>query len=98
MLLLISATKLVIEIALLVLLGQWVLGVLVGAKREHNLVWQALQVAGSPFVRVARRLSPRVVLDRHVPLVACLLLGFGWLAVTLAKISHCLKIGVDLCR
>lgn len=98
MLLFFSATKLVIEIALLVLLGQWVLGMLVGQKREHNLVWQGLQVAARPFVRFARLLSPRVVLDRHVPLVAFLLLALSWLAVTVAKISHCLHIGVDLCR
>jgi hypothetical protein len=98
MLIFFSATKLVIEIALLVLLGQWVLGWLVGQRREHNLIWQGLDVAARPFVRLARLLSPRVVLDRHVPLVAFLLLAFAWLGVTVAKISHCLRIGVDLCR
>lgn len=98
MLILFSATKLVIEIAVLVLLGQWVLGLVVGHKREHNLVWQGLQVAARPFVWLARLLTPRVVLDRHVPLVAFLLLAVAWIAVTVAKISHCLRIGVDLCR
>jgi hypothetical protein len=98
MLLLLSATKLVIETALLVLIGQWVLGLLAGARREHNLVYQMLQVAGRPFVRLARLLSPRVVLDRHVPLVACLLLAFAWLGVTFAKIAHCVQVGVQLCR
>ena len=98
MLFVFSATKLVLEIALLVLLGQWVLGLLVGQKRQQNLVWQLLQVAAKPFVRLARWLSPRVVLDRHVPLVAFLLLAFAWFGVTVAKIAHCLHIGVDLCR
>jgi hypothetical protein len=98
MLLFFSAAKLVIEIAVLVLLGQWVLGMLVGQKREHNLVWQGLQVAAKPFVRLARLLSPRIVLDRHVPLVAFVLLAVSWLGVTVAKIAHCLRIGVELCR
>jgi hypothetical protein len=38
-----------------------------------------------------------VVLDRHLPLVALLLLGFAWLGVTALKISHCRAIGVEFC-
>ena len=38
MLLLVSIFKLVAEIALLALLGQWVLGLLAGAKREQNFL------------------------------------------------------------
>lgn len=98
MLLAISIVKLVAEIALLALLGQWVLGWLAGARKEQNLFYRALQAVGSPFVRVARVLTPRFVLDRHVPLVAFLLLGFAWFAATVLKINHCLRIGVHLCQ
>lgn len=93
-----SAIKLIAEIALMALLGQWILGLLAGAKREQNLFYQILQIVGRPFVSVARLLTPKLVLDRHVPLVAFLLLLFVWLAVTIYKIQTCLQIGVELCK
>ena len=98
MLLLISSVKLIAEIALLSLLGQWILGLLAGQKREQNLFYQVLQVLTRPFVRAIRFITPRFVLERHLPLVAFLLLGFVWMAATVAKINHCLTIGVHLCQ
>lgn len=98
MLLFVSALKLIAEIALMALLGQWLLGLLAGAKRETNLFYKLLQVLTQPFVRFARLITPRVVIDRHVPLVAFLLLAFGWLAATMAKINLCLQIGVEACK
>jgi hypothetical protein len=97
-LLFVSAVKLVAEIALMALVGQWVLGLLAGAKRETNVFYRALQVVAQPFVRLARLLSPPVVLDRHVPVVAFLLLAFAWVFATLTKIDLCVQIGVEACR
>jgi len=93
-----SVIKLIAEIALMALLGQWVLGLLAGARREQNLFYQILQIVGRPFVSVARLLTPKLVLDRHVPLVAFLLLLFIWLAATIYRIQTCLQIGVELCK
>jgi hypothetical protein len=98
MLTLILAVKLVAEIALLALLGQWVLGLLAGQRKDSNLFYQVLQQIGRPFVLLARAITPRFVLERHHPLVAFLLLGFVWVLATAAKISHCVKIGVQLCQ
>lgn len=98
MLFVVTTVKLIAEIALLALLGQWVLGLLAGAKKDSNLFYQILQIMGRPFVAVARFVSPRVVLDRHVPLVAFLIVGLVWLAATVLKIQTCLQIGVALCR
>lgn len=98
MLLLASSVKLVAEIAVLAFIGQGVLAVLAGKKRDTNLFYKMLQAVTSPFVKVARILAPRVVLDRHVPIVALLLLCFIWLAATVAKISLCLESGVNVCR
>jgi hypothetical protein len=98
MLWLVSALKLVAEVALLALLGQGVLGLLVGARRRVNLFYRLLQSIASPFVRLARLLAPRVVLDQHVPLVAFILLLLLWTSVTLLKIRICLSIGVALCK
>ncbi|AKJ29018.1 hypothetical protein [Caldimonas brevitalea] len=98
MLLVVSAIKLVAEIALLSLAGQWLLGLLAGPHREANVFYQLLSVLTRPFVKLARLLSPRAVLDAHLPLVAFLLLVLTWVAATLAKVSLCVEIGVQLCR
>jgi len=95
---LVSIFKLLAEIALLALLGQGVLAVLAGAKREQNVFYQLLQVLTRPFVAGARLITPKVVIDKHVPLVAALLLSFIWLVATITKISICVQIGVELCK
>ena len=98
MLTLVSIFKLLAEIAGLALLGQWVLGLLAGAKRDQNMFYQLLQILTKPFVRAVRLITPRVVIDRHVPLVAFFLLLFIWLGATIAKISICVQIGVQACK
>jgi hypothetical protein len=98
MLFTVSMIKLIAEVALLALFGQWVLGLLAGAKKDTNLFYQILQIVGKPFVVAARVITPKQVIDRHVPLVAFLLLLFIWLAATLMKIRTCLQIGVELCK
>ena len=90
--------KLVAEIALMALLGRWVLGLLAGQKREQNLFYQILDIMARPFVWSARRIATRMILDRHVPLVAFCLVGFSWLGVTLWRIQICVEMGVHLCR
>ena len=98
MLLLTTTIKLIAEIALMALLGQGLLGLLAGAGREGNFFYRLLSVITSPFVRVARWASPRVVLDRHVPLVAFLVMALVWLSATVVKLSLCLEAGVQTCR
>ena len=98
MLLLVSSVKLVAEIALMAMAGRWLLGLLAGAKRDTNFFYRLLGVVTAPVMRGTRLLTPPVVLDRHVPLVAFLLLGFVWVFSTLAKVRICLEIGVQACR
>ncbi len=98
MLTIVSVIKLLAEIALLALLGQAVLGLLAGARREQNLFYQVLQVMTRPFIAGARFIAPKVVIDRHIPLVAFLLLFFAWLVATITKIDICIRIGVELCK
>ena len=98
MLFAVSTLKLIAEIALLALFGQWVLGLLAGAKKDSNLFYQILQIVGKPFVVAARFITPKQIIDRHVPLVAFLLLLFVWIGSTLMRIRICLEIGVELCK
>lgn len=90
--------KLLAEIALLALLAQAVVGVLSGAGKDLNPVYRLLQLIGKPWVRAARWISPRIVLDRHLPFVAFFVLVAVWAAASLVKVRICLQIGVALCQ
>lgn len=98
MLLFVEILKLLAEIALMSLAARWVLGLLAGKRREQNLFYQLFQVVTRPLLAGARVLSPRVILDQHLPLVAFLLMFFVWVAATLTKIDICVRIGVHLCK
>jgi hypothetical protein len=98
MLTLITTVKLVTEIALMALLGQWLLGLLAGAKRDKNIFYQILEILGRPFVLVARLVTPKFVVERHVPLVAFFMLCFVWLGATILKVQTCLQVGIELCK
>ncbi len=98
MLFFVSSIKLLTEIALLALVGQGLLGLLAGKKRDTNLVYQMFQVVTRPVVRAARFITPRIVIDRHMPIVTLCLLLFTWLAATGLKVSLCLEAGVQACR
>ena len=97
MLLLVSSVKLVAEIAIMALLGQGLLAILAGRKRDSNFFYQVFQVMTGPFLKGTRLITPRIVLDRHVPLVAFLLLAFTWLFATATRIQMCVQIGVEQC-
>ncbi len=98
MLLFVSAVKLVAEIALMALAGQFLLGLLAGQKRDSNLFYQLLQVMTKPFVKGMRLVTPKVVIDRHIPLAAFVALAMVWVVATITKINLCLQIGVEQCR
>ncbi len=98
MLLIVSGIKLIAEIALMALLGWWLLGLLAGQKRQSNVFYQVLDVLTRPFLKGVRRITPRIVLDRHVPLVTALLLVTVWLVATFVKVSICVEIGVQSCQ
>lgn len=90
--------KLIIEIALLSLAGQGVVGLLSGHARARNPVYRLFQLISQPWVRAARWVCPRAVLDHHVPLVAVFLLLLLWVAAAIAKVSICVHMGVALCK
>ena len=98
MLLLASAVKLIAEIALLALVGQWLLGMLAGRRRDDNFFYRLLQVLTRPFTQVVRAITPRFVLDRHVPLATLLLMAVIWLVATIVKVNVCVQIGMEACR
>lgn len=98
MLLFLSAVKLVCEIALMALLGQGLLAMLAGEKRDKNFFYQLLQVLTRPFMAAARFITPKQVADAHVGFVAFFLLVIFWVVVTFEKIRICVGSDMVGCR
>jgi uncharacterized protein YggT (Ycf19 family) len=80
----------VIFIAGLALFGQLMVGLFNWGRRDENVVYQVLAIVGRPVVKVARLVTPRLVLDRHLPIVAFLLCVFGYLLVGFYQRGVCL--------
>jgi hypothetical protein len=97
-LLFVSIVKLVCEIALLGLAGRFLLGLLAGQKKESNFFYKALEAMTKPFVSAARFITPKAILDRHVPVVAFLLTFFIWVISVIEKVRICTAIGMELCK
>ena len=79
--------KALTEVAGVAFLGQGVLWVIAGSKRDQNLVYKLFKTLTSPVTRVTRLITPRVVLDQHIGLVAFFLLFVLWVVLTAYKIK-----------
>ena len=84
---LIVTLKALTEVAGVAFLGQGVLWVIAGSKRDKNVVYNLFRIITSPVTMVTRAITPRVILDRHIGLVAFFLLMVLWVALTAFKIK-----------
>lgn len=98
MLLTLNALQLVFYIAVLLLAGQGLLWLVSGAKAGNNLFYQLFQLVNKPWVVAARWIAPRQVADQQVPVVAFFVVGILYVAVTLAKIEHCISVAMLGCK
>ena len=83
--------KALTEVAGVAFLGQGILWVIAGAKREQNIVYNLFKTLTSPVTRVTRAITPRVIIDAHIGLVAFFLLMLIWLVLTVLKIKIVLE-------
>jgi hypothetical protein len=83
--------KALTEIAGVAFLGQGVLWVIAGAKRDQNFVYKLFKTLTSPVTRVTRAITPRIIIDAHIGLVAFFLLLVIWLVLTVLKIKIVLE-------
>ena len=93
-----SVLQLVLYIGGLALLGQAILYVISGNKRETNMFYQLFVVLNKPWTSVAKLISPKMVAERHIPVVAFCVVSVLYIAVTLAKIEHCVTLGMVGCK
>lgn len=87
--------KALAELAGMFLLGRGLLYVLAGRKREANIFYQVISIVTNPVLRAARWVTPRMVMDKHIPLVALLLLLWIWLAIVFWLLPEMCASGYD---
>jgi hypothetical protein len=90
--------KALLEIAGVAFLGQGVLWLVAGSKRAENVVYKLFQTLTSPVTKVTRLITPRVVLDQHIGMVAFFLLIVLWLVVVVFKVKTCSDLGYPQIR
>ena len=83
--------KALTEIAGVAFLGQGVLWVIAGSKRDQNLIYKLFKTLTSPITRVTRAITPRVIIDAHIGLVAFFLLMVLWIGLTVMKVKIVLE-------
>jgi hypothetical protein len=94
-LLLVSILKAISEILALSLLGQGILWLIAGRARESNFVYRMFSAVTRPVMRLARMITPRLVLDRHVWMVAVLLVFIVWVLAGAHKLRLCMSEASD---
>lgn len=80
-----SILRALVEVAMLALLGQGIVGLLSGARRQANPIYQLFAVVTRPVIRLVRAITPKAIIERHVPFVAFLLLFWLWIFLAWAK-------------
>jgi len=98
MLLVVVILKSLIELSLMFIVGRFILGLLAGTKKSTNIFWQLLDIAAKPALYITRKLSPKLILDQHIPLAAASWLVIAWVFVVKQKIELCLQAGASLCQ
>jgi hypothetical protein len=83
--------KALTEIAGVAFLGQGVLWAIAGAKRDQNTFYNLFKIVTSPVTRITRAITPRIIIDAHIGLVAFFLLLVFWLVLTVLKIKIVLE-------
>lgn len=85
-----TIVKAIIEIAGFALIAQFLVAIFAWQRRHDNVVYRLFAVVTRPFTWLTRKISPRLVLDQHVPLVTFMLLFFIWLVVVFELRASCL--------
>ena len=83
--LVLTVLRALVEVAMLVLLGQGLLALLAGRGRDGNPIYALFRVIAKPAVSITRRLTPRRVSDRHIPVATLFLLFWLWIFLAYAK-------------
>jgi hypothetical protein len=91
-LLVLQIIKAIVEIALMFFLARGLLVLFflpAPHKLDDNFVYQLFVKGTRPFVSFLRMITPKFVLDRHLPFAAFGVLLALWLGLSIGKVSMC---------
>jgi hypothetical protein len=85
MLSLVVSLKGLIELLGVLVLAQEIVRLISFGRHQSNPVFRLLTFFSRPVMQLARWISPRLVIERHLPAVALLMLAVVWFCLVLAK-------------
>lgn len=94
-LLILSILRALTEVAMLSLLGQGLVAFLAGSRRATNPIYQLFNVITGPVVKAVRFITPKVIIDRHLPFVTFFLLFWLWILLAYVKRIVCEANGIS---
>lgn len=85
----VGAVRTLVEVALLSLLGLWLVGLLAGASRQSNPVYRVFLIVTHPPVKFTRWITPKLIIDKHIPFVTFFVLFWLWILLAYVKRVLC---------
>lgn len=71
---LVSILFAVVQVALYLFLGRAAVWIFAGANRDQNFIYQLFKRGTEPLVKATRVITPKFIIDRHLPFVTFILL------------------------
>jgi hypothetical protein len=81
-----TVLKGLLEVLLVVLLGQGLLYLFAGSRRQENVIYRAFATATAPIMKATRFITPRFIVDQHIGFVAFFLLALLWVLALALKV------------
>ncbi len=78
-----------VEVAMLFLLGQGLLALLAGRGRDNNPMYRLFLIITGPVVKAMRFVTPKQIIDKHIPYMAFAVLFWLWIALAWLKRLYC---------
>jgi uncharacterized protein YggT (Ycf19 family) len=86
---LVTILRALLEVAGFALIGQGLLALLAGKYRHDNAIYKVFQIVTSPVVKTVRAITPKVVIDAHIPMLAFFLLFWVWFGLAVLRRYLC---------
>jgi uncharacterized protein YggT (Ycf19 family) len=87
---LLSMLLALVQVALYLFLGRGAMWIFGGSRLEQNFIYQLFKKGTDPLIRATRLITPRFILDKHLPFVTILLLAWIGLAVIHVRRAACI--------
>ena len=79
--------KALCEILLCCILAQYIVALFSPSRKNSNPIYQLFDILTKPAHTLVRKLTPKIILTPHIPLVTIFLSSLVWIACVIAKIQ-----------